>query len=68
MFRTQRPILGHIASGLAHKPYGRAIDRFAATGFEKSVVHGSGILETHEEPCQTDKRDIRCILETCLNE
>lgn len=55
MFRTQRSILGHIAPGLAHKPYRCAIDRFAATGPEESVVHGSGILETHEEPCQTDK-------------
>jgi hypothetical protein len=53
MFRAQDPILGHIPSGLAHKPHRRTVNWLSTTCFEKSIIHGGGILVTQEESCQT---------------
>ena len=35
----QRSVLGHVAAGLAHEPHRRAVDRLAAAGAQKAIVH-----------------------------
>ena len=39
---ADRPILGEIATRLAHHPDGRTLDRFTAAGTKEEIVHGSG--------------------------
>jgi hypothetical protein len=53
MFRAQGPILGHIPSGLAHKPHRGTINGLSTACFQKSIIHGGGILVTRDESCQT---------------
>ena len=52
MFGTERPILGHVATRLAHEPDRRTIDRFTTAGFEEALIDQFGILETRGRSCQ----------------
>ena len=36
---TQRPVLGHVAAGLAHEPDGGGVDRLSSAGSEEPIVH-----------------------------
>ncbi len=52
MLRAERTIFCHIPTRLAHEPDRRTIDRLTPAGFEETLVHHFGILETRGRGCQ----------------
>ena len=41
--RAHLPVLGEVASGLAHQPEGRALGGFAAAGAQEEGLHRAGV-------------------------
>lgn len=64
MFGAERPILGHVATSLTHKPDRCTIDWLTPTGFEETIVNHPRILETRGRGCQfvMDEESVQIIL------